>query len=179
MSGHSEAPSSQSIYLILISTFIFGFLSGVILFLQNNTGGEGDNSPTKNATGFEVLAYTYGGCERLGCASYRVTEDGSYTYFEKGRENGELKFDGTLDDEVLKTLKVMFADMDFATRMETKFSGTCPVQFDGIGYRYDITYKDKRYRFDSCVQNVNEVKLFDELSAYFSQFENEYRAHKE
>ena len=176
MSGHSEAPSSKSIYLILVSTFIFGFLTGGIVFLKNNTGGEGDGSSTSIQKGFEILAYTYGGCERLGCPSYRVTQDGLYTFFEKGRENETLKIDGEIDEESLDILKHEMNDADFEQFKEKKFEGTCPIQVDRVAFRYDITYKGERYRFDSCVEDVREVLLFNILLDFFSQFENEYNA---
>ncbi len=176
MSGHSEAPSSRSLYLILISTFIFGFLTGGIVFLQNNTGGEGDGSPTPVSKGFEVLAYTYGGCEKLGCPSYRIAQDGLYTFFERGRENETLKIDGEISEGSLDTLKIEMADADYVQLKETSFTETCPIEIDTVAFRYDITYKGERYRFDSCVQDLGEAPLFSMLEDFFLQFEDEYNA---
>jgi|CXWL01.1.fsa_nt_gi hypothetical protein len=175
MSAHSEAPSSKSLYLILVSTFFFGFLTGVIIFLQNNTGGEGDGSLNMNTKGFEILAYTYGGCERVGCASYRVIQDGSYTFMTRGRDGTDTKFDGELERDELDTLKTEITAVDFERIKETKFSGTCPSEFDGIAFRYDLTYKGDRYSFDSCVENLSDSAFFKVLLEYFPAFQESAR----
>ena len=175
MSAHSEAPSSKSLYLILGSTFLFGILTGVIVFLQNNTGGEGDGALTTNTKGFEILAYTYGGCERLGCASYRVIQDGTYTFMVRGRDGQDSKFVGELDSEALATLKTEIAVIDFEKALGKKFTGSCPIESDGIAFRYDITYKGDRFSFDSCAENLSGEPFFKTLLSLFTDLEDAAR----
>ncbi len=167
MSGHSEAPSTKSLYLILISTFFFGILTGVIIYLQNNTGGEGDGDLDMHTSGFEVLAYSYGGCERIGCASYRLIQDGTYTYMphEKGFEN--KKIEGELSKDDLNNIKKAISNINFEALKNLKFKGNCPSEYDGIAFRYDITYKGTRHSFDSCVEQLDSEALFEALGTFF------------
>lgn len=176
---HSHAPSSKSLFLILISTFLFGFLTGVIVFLQNNTGGEGDGSGTVTKKGFEILAYTYGGCERLGCPSYRIANDGTYQYFPRGRKNEDSKFESELSDDALDALKKEIKGVVFENVQSTKFNGTCPIVSDGIAFQYEIIYNGEPYRFDSCVENLSGVPFFKSLLTHFENFENEERRSRE
>lgn len=180
MSAHeSHPPSTTSLFLILISTFVFGLVAGGVVFLHNNTGGEGDGSSTKKDTkGFEILAYSYGGCERLGCASYRVADDGEYTYIVRGVKGGETKFEDELSNDDLDVLETNIAKVAFARIVATKFTGTCPTQYDGIAYRYDITYKGDQYRFDSCTKDLRDVAFFELLAEYFTTFEGESGGNK-
>jgi len=175
MSAHSEAPSSKSLYLILISTFFFGVLTGVIVFLQNNTGGEGDGALNTNTKGFEILAYTYGGCERVGCASYRVIQDGSYTFMVRGRDGQDVKFEGELDSDGLDVLKAEISTVNFEEIENSKFTGKCPIESDGIAFRYDITYKGDRFSFDSCVENLSGEQFFKTLLSLFADFQDSAR----
>ncbi|MFZ2253044.1 MAG: hypothetical protein WAW13_02585 [Minisyncoccia bacterium] len=175
MSAHSEAPSSKSLYLILVSTFFFGVLTGVIVFLQNNTGGEGDGSLNTNTKGFEILAYTYGGCERVGCASYRVIQDGSYDFMVRGRDGQNTKFEGELDRDTLSALKAEIDVVNFEKIMNTEFAGRCPIESDGIAFRYDITYKGIRFSFDSCKENLSDESFFKILLEYFPLLEERAR----
>jgi hypothetical protein len=172
MSGHSEAHSSKSIYTILVSTFVFGFLVGGIIFLQNNTGKEGDGALSTNTRGFEILAYSYGGCARLGCAAYKLVSNGSYTFMLRGIESTDAKFEGKLDSDTLKDLKSELEDTSFTKLKGTKFNGTCAVQTDGVAFRYEITYKNERHDFDSCAESIDREALFKILKEFFTEFQS-------
>ena len=160
----------KHLYLILISTFIFGFITGVILYLQNNTGKEGDGALEANTRGITILAYQYGGCTSLGCPSYRIANNGSYTYIIRDREAGEKRFEDVLSDSQQERIKDSLASIDLDAVYDTEFVGTCPIAYDGIAHRYDITYKGERYEFDSCTELLEGKELFDTLEDYFEIF---------
>ncbi len=168
---------TKHVYVILLSTFVFGFVSGAILFLYNNTGNGGDGAPVQleEEAAISVTAYRYGGCARGdGCASYRISDDGTYEYIVRSRAEGETRFADTLSSAekiaLFKTLK----DTNLAHLSDTSFVGTCPVEYDGTGYRYNITYYDKQYSFDTCVQDLENEPLFITLADYFEMFSNAY-----
>lgn len=168
---------TKHVYTILISTFVFGFVTGAILFLYNNTGGEGDGEPVhiEDAAAISVTAYRYGGCARGdGCASYRITDDGTYEYIVRSRADGETRFADTLNSAEKNALFKALKGTNLESLLDTAFTGTCPVEYDGTGYRYNITYYDTQYSFDTCVQDLENEPLFITLADYFEMFSNTY-----
>jgi len=160
----------KHLYLILTATFVFGALSGAILFLQNNTGNEGSGALDVTKRGFTVMAYQYGGCARMGCASYQILNNGSYMYIARNLNTGEGRFEDVLTTRQRDALRTLFADTDLNRLIDTKFTGSCPVEYDDVAYRYDITYQGDRYEFDACLQNIENVQLFTTLKNYFEIF---------
>lgn len=172
MSDHAPSSSFKNLYLILIATFVFGFATGVILYLQNNTGKEGDGAIETNTKGFTIEAYTYGGCEEMQrCASYRIQNDGSYTYFGRLGEE-ETKQEGTVTSAQRTDLRETLGDTELQALTNTTFGGECPAFVDGLAYRYEIEYEGNRYAFDSCVEELRGTPLFDTLENYFEIFTN-------
>ncbi len=166
----------KHLYLILVATFVFGFITGIIVFLQSNTGNEGDGSLITDTKGFSILAYTYGGCARGGgCPSYRIAQDGSYTYIQRSRDNGELKHEDSLSEKQHETLMVHVEDTNYTAILNSEFQGTCPITFDGVAYRYDIEYEGERYVIDSCKKDIEGAPLFEVLQSYFEVFSVMYR----
>ena len=162
----------KHLYLIFIATFVFGFIAGVILFLYNNTGQEVDTSHDgTNVEAFTIHAYMYGGCMRGGgCASYQISNDGSYTYIVRTQVSGERKFNGVLSKNKQIDLLEKVSTTEFDVVTNSQYTETCPVTFDGVAYKYDILYKGERYEFDSCIEDVEEEVLFDLLQEYFYIF---------
>ena len=170
----------KHLYLILIATFIFGFLTGVIVYFQNNTGEEGDGGLETNTKGFTIVAYMYGGCEMGGgCPSYRIANDGSYTYIVRDREAGETRHDDSLSRKLHDLLRAQVQGTDYERIFDTESSGTCPVVFDGAAYRYDIVYEGERYEFDSCEEDLGDEALFETLENYFTVFNVTYSTVRE
>lgn len=171
MSGHGPSgPSTKSLYLIFIATFVFGMVSGVIIFLQSNTGDAGNVGSVSNTDTMTIAVYAYGGCARGGCASYQITSDGAYTYLVRDPAGGEKRITDTLSQKQFTALEVQLADVDLPTIQASEFNGTCPITFDGIAYRYDITYQGVQYSLDSCVHDVEGNAFFDTLTNYFEIF---------
>jgi hypothetical protein len=161
----------KHLYLILIATFVFGFLTGVILFLQNNTGKEGDGGIQTNTKGFTILAYEYGGCTKTGgCPSYRIANDGSYSYITRDSIKGEAKHDDSLSSKQFEALRTRLGEVDFNAIDDTEFKGTCPSATGGIAYRYDIEYQGERHEVDSCIEIIGNQPLFKMLEDYFGIF---------
>ncbi len=160
----------KHLYLILGSTLIFGMISGVVLFLSNNTGEEGDGGLETSTRGFTIIAYQYGGCMRLGCSSFRIANNGTYMYITRDAQTGEERFEDVLSDKQLDTLRSLIAGTNFNRISDSTFSGTCPITYDGMAYRFDITYKGERYELDSCEESLDGFQLFDTLGSYFEIF---------
>jgi len=158
----------KHLYLILITTFIFGFVTGAIVFLQNNTGKEGGGAIPTDTRGFEILAYMYGACEQSGCDSYRITADGTYTYIVR-KNQYEKRYEGSLNKNDLDSLRTQLAETSFANVEKSAFGGTCPATRGDIAYRYDITYKGTHYTFDSCKENLS-ASIFSTSKKYFEVF---------
>lgn len=159
----------KHLYLILISTFIFGMVSGSVLFLYNNTGGEGDGERVDEEK-TSVTAYAYGGCERMGCASYRIEEDGAYTYIVHQNSGEELRYEDVLTSVQKKALFSKLKNTDLVQVQGSEFSGTCPAHFDGISYRYEVINGKDSYSFDSCREMTEDLPLFEVLRGYFEIF---------
>lgn len=166
----------KHIYLILIATFIFGFLSGVILFHYNNTGEEGGGKLKKETHDVIITARTYGGCERgARCASYRIVGDGAYLFIPQTGGDSSVKYEGTLSEKQQSVLFSVLAETDLGVAQNTSFEGTCPADHDGVAYRYDIVRGDEEYSFDSCVVDMSNAPLFASLRTYFTYFSTTHR----
>lgn len=164
----------KHIWLVLIATFVFGFLTGVIVYIQTNTGEEGDGSIESIAKGIAITASLYGGCERIGCPSYRIEDDGSYIYIIWTNEGNEVRYEDTLSDKQLAVLKTQMKETDFERLIDTEFTGTCPITFDGPAYEYTLEYRGERYELDSCIEVLEGEPLFTTLSEYFTIFDTLY-----
>lgn len=182
-------------YFILIATFIFGFVSGGILFLYNNVGGVSDvdavtteetllddvekpgADTVKKGTKADVLPFTeitvheYGGCARTdGCASYHISNTGAYIFMVRSRGEKEKRYEGMLSQDEQNVLAKAFADVDIVTTIDSTFVGMCASATDGIAYRYDLVVRGTSYGLDSCVQTLKDVAFFDILNTYFNEF---------
>ncbi len=166
---------TKHLYLIIISTFLFGFVSGVIIFLSSNTGKEGDGSITSSSNETSIVVTMYGGCSRDGeglCPTYRIADDGSYTFIAPSATNPTQQFKGSLTTAERTALMQKLGKTDFVNAQKTVFTGECPVNVDGIAYRYDIETAYTQYAFDSCKQNIESIDLFTTLNSYFETFTN-------
>lgn len=158
----------KHVYLIFIATFIFGFISGSILFLMNNTGNEGDGAiPKIGDTSIVVTAY--GDCAQAGCASYRIESNGAYTYILRNGTEEKDKITNSLSSAQKKALFDAMDVVDFQKVTESRFRGSCPGKQGGISYRYVITQDSVPYSFDSCMQKT-DGRFFEILKEYFEIF---------
>ena len=176
-------------YMIIVATFLFGFLAGVILFLYNNVGKDDpeassvdtiepsvreSQSASSETNTTVIAAYRYGGCARAsGCASYRIADDGAVTYVLRGGDDDGRRED-TLSTEELETLFQTLYETNLEKVSESTFSGTCPADYDGTAYRFEVTYDGERYPFDTCTQNLQNEPLFVLLEDYFDVFYDTY-----
>lgn len=164
---------ARLMYLISGSTLLIGFLAGVFLYFETRNPNDvplpTDEAETADA-GFEIIGYSYGGCERVGCASYRLLEEGSYSYLAMDQQNGDERFEDTLSAKRIEELGNAVYDVDFEEVLATPFTGTCPITYDGLAYRYEIRIEGARYSFDSCKQDLDTDPLFGLLNNYFEIF---------
>lgn len=171
MSSHGHEPNKKSQFMMLGATFIFGLVSGAILFLFNTIGNEGGGALEETNTGFVVIAHMYGGCaEGGGCPSYRITEDGSYEYIKRELGNVEKRSNGVLSNTQIKILRDRVTTTDFDALRQTTFADECPANLDGAAYRYEIEYLGEQYSLDSCVHNLGANMIFGSFQDYFELF---------
>lgn len=157
----------KHMYVLIFTTFLLGMAAGVYGFLMTRDAVVWKTTPdAPQVRGFEISAYTYGGCEHLGCSTYRIGDDGTYTY--RGNSESERR-EGTLPQEAKDALTRTLLDTPLSSVSESPFTGECPTYVDGLGYRYEIRRGSETYRVDSCVHNL-DGPLFTMLEEYFTVF---------
>ncbi len=157
-------------YIVLISTLLFGFCTGMYVFFISRTPAEPVFEVDTSTNGFEIIANRYGGCERVGCTLYRIFDDGTYTYLSYNSMSEGRRFEDSITDTQRETLELLLEGTDFTEVKEQLFTGTCPITYDGIAYRYDIRFDGVWYSIDSCIEDIEEEALFLELKKYFDIF---------
>jgi hypothetical protein len=141
-----------------------------MVFLLNHTGKEGDGSIEAASKGLTIIASSYGGCSLVGCPSYRIENNGSYTYILRNPEGNEVRYEDKLSTRQLEVLRTQVKETDFDYLDDTEFVGTCPIAFDGLAYEYVIEYKGERYEVDSCIEVLSGSSFFKTLEEYFTVF---------
>jgi hypothetical protein len=160
----------KHLYLLTLLTFLTGFASGIFVYFETR----GDLLPqitvedTKEEKGYDIVATTYGGCERVGCASIRFKDDGSYVYLVNDRNGEYERFEDRISSKQRETLTKLLNDTPLETVAHTPYEGTCPATYDGVAYRFAIRVGMESYDIDSCVSAVEGVPLFDTLTEYFA-----------
>jgi hypothetical protein len=164
----------KHLYLIFIATFVIGFLSGVLVYLQSHTGKEGDGAIEDTPNGFVVTASRFGGESDFVSTSYRLTENGSYTYIERSEGSAEVKNTGTLPKQELSLLRTKITEVNYDEINGSTFVGVCPITTGGYAYRYTILYDGAEYAFDSCKQVTAGNSFFEVLNTYFKLLEESH-----
>lgn len=160
----------KHLYLIFIATFVIGFLSGVLVYLQSHTGKEGDGAIEDTPKGFVVTATRFGGGQGLVSSSYRLTENGSYTYIERREGSAEMKYADTLQKHDLEVLRTKIGEVNYDEIQASTFVGVCPITTGGYAYRYTILSEGVEYAFDSCKHVTSGNSFFELLNMHFNQF---------
>lgn len=161
----------KHVYLTLVSTLFIGFFSGIYMyFLTREPNVPKEITPVEEDAGFEVIANRYGGCERVGCTLYRIHEDGTYMFLKYNSGSEGERFQDSVTETQRENLRALLADTDFVGVKELVFTGICPTTYDGIAYRYEITYEGETYSFNSCEEDLENEPLFIELKNYFDIF---------
>ena len=157
--------------ILFLITFLTGFGSGVSMYAETRVVEEFDPEEVNGTeqAGFEILVYTYGGCERVGCTSYRLLDDGTYTYLVRNLD-GDARYEDSISPKRLEELVLLLRDTDFDEVSETSFMDTCPVLYDGLAYRYELRINGIAHSLDSCTQDLSGFILFDILVNYFDIF---------
>lgn len=162
----------KHLYLVLFSTFLAGFLAGVVILLQTRTGGDVESVASNNEEkivheeGVTIRARMYGGCLRIGCPSYQINSEGVYVHIggdgvEDGRSNG------TLSQNEHRALVEAVKQSNLEALLKTTFKGTCPVTYDGVAYTFEIIVEGTEYLLDSCKHTLSDVPVFTQLENYF------------
>lgn len=160
----------KHLYILLISTFIAGFLTGVYVYMVNRIQTE--STPTdNNPKGFVIVADMYGGCEMFGqCPSYRLLQNGSYTYIIDSREGEGGIYEDNISRQRKAEILLLLKETDFEAIEDSEFTGTCPIAFDGPAYSFEIFFDGETYNIDTCIEAVEGEPLIDSLIDYFEIF---------
>ncbi len=165
---YSVVIMQKHLYVFLLLTFFMGFLGGMYLYFLTRSANDAPSaSPSVSKKGYEIIATTYGGCERIGCASLRILDDGSYTYLVPGNDAEYSRYEDVLSDVQIEELTNFIENTSFDSIEMSKFQGTCPITYDGVAYRFEVTFEGKIYDLDSCVNDLGKIPLFDEFVRYF------------
>lgn len=165
----------KHLFILLAGTFGMGIVSGMFIFFATQDATEPlfDFEGTSLSRGFEIIADTYGGCQRLGCVSYRISDNGSYTILRSSRTGSDIRGEGTLSTTALASLKNQLKKTDFTSLEASEQNGACAADTDGVAYQYEIRVGDTTYRLNSCKQNLEGEALFSTLETYFTDFSEE------
>lgn len=162
----------KQFYFIILSTFVIGMCAGAYIFIASREEDPLFDFNHTETQSFEVVADAYGGCMRSGsCASYRIAEDGSYTYLVPVRDGEPLRDTGTLANDEFAALKRLVQTADLGAIETSTFAGSCPITYDGLGYTYTIQTKEESYTLDTCKQELEGERLFEILEEYFTTFD--------
>lgn len=166
----------RHIYLSVLMTFAVGLAVGVLVFFQSRTGEVSTATPvTETEGGFEILGYKYGGCEKFGCTSYRILHDGSYTFIERNKDGEDRRYEDVISPKRLSELETLIADTDFEKILGALYTGICPVEYDGVAFRYEVRRGEERFSLDSCREDLDTDPLFVHLADYFEIFSVTHR----
>jgi hypothetical protein len=163
----------KHLYFILLLTFVTGLTAGIYGFFMTQVDTSPDSSGTQmeDSSGFEIRATVYGGCERVGCTSFKLREDGSYTYLSPDAVHSYARFEDEISPRQLERIAELLMGAKLARIGETTTDDICPVMYDGIAYRFDIRRENETFSFDTCVHNIKNEELFIELIKYFAIME--------
>ena len=150
-----------------------GIVTGSYVYYLNTTEETSSYIPELNETpDFMVIAELYGGCMRGDvCASYRIVDDGSYTYIAPQYDEDAERVTGKLSRTELAELKQLVASSDLSGILSSTFGGVCPITYDGVAMKYDITIGGENYGIDTCMDDIGDDPLFSLLEEYFYTFE--------
>ena len=156
----------RAFYFTLITTFFVGFISGSYVYFVTE-----DELPQffagTDVPDYEIIGDTYGGCQRLGeCPSFLIQDSGTYTHLSPKRGEEPERTTRQLTRDTREDIRDLLRSTDFERIENSTFSGTCPIAYDGLAFRYEIHIGEVRYRLDTCRQEV-EGELFEYLTQYF------------
>ncbi len=165
----------KHLYLVILLTFVTGFATGIYgYFMTRSDDASVSEVSMREEEGYEILVTVYGGCSRIGCPSFRLLEDGAYTYLASQGVRDYARFEDVISDRQRELITSLLAETALSHVTETRYTGTCPVSYDGIAYRFDIRTEGNQYSFDSCVQSLDDEPLFLELVKYIDIMEATY-----
>lgn len=144
-----------------------GFVAGVYIFFASRLPIE-PTGPTQETKGFEVIADMYGGCARIGCASYRIENNGSYLYMVRNVNGEDLRFEDQISSKRANELGELIVSEDFKKLAESTFTGTCPTAYDGVAFRFTIRQDGVSHLIDTCEHDTEGSDVITELVDYFS-----------
>ncbi len=162
--------TSQQLF-VLIFTFIVGMAAGGYMYV---TGFATEYKDTGVAEAQDVdltiIAEQVGGCQMGGvCPSFRLTSDRRYTYIPQHGLDADTPAatEGRISQGVFVRLIEIMNETDFASLNQT--NDVCQAAFDGIDYRYQITFNGENYELNSCGTTFYGTRLYNQLLLLWSE----------
>ncbi len=169
---------TPKIFIIAISSFVIGLVTGsFVYYTEFRREFEEPTQPSPQVSesviagaapsedGFSVTATAYGGCERLGCSSYRIADTGAYIYA------GKESIDGILPAAALQNLELALRQAPLERQSQAVDKTNCSSFVDGGDFRYDIVFAGTSFTLDTCRTNFdNDTDLGKILLAFWQDF---------
>ncbi|MBX2866678.1 hypothetical protein KTR10_01835 [Candidatus Kaiserbacteria bacterium] len=158
----------KAFYFTLVTTFLVGFIAGSYIYFVTEDALP-DFFAGTDVPDFEIIGDAYGGCQMLGaCPSFVLRDDGTYIHQIPQRGGTPINTESRLSSVDRSEVRELLRATNLARIEQSTFSGTCPIAFDGLAYRYRIYIGETRYDLDSCRQDL-EGELFEYLPHYFER----------
>ncbi len=98
-----------------------------------------------------IEGYQYGGCERAGqCASFRIQDDGEYSYLATSVPTSEGRFGGVIPRRDWQAIRNRLTAPVLAASATPVSPESCASFVDASDVRYEITFQGERYVLDTC-----------------------------
>lgn len=169
----------KHLYILIISTFFFGLITGGLIFFMSNTGQE-PSSPSVGNIGnpfsgsFVVIGRMYGACESQGgCVSYRIGSDGAYSVARFDATGASDTSEGDFSQTQYTELRRALGGVSLDAVVGSAAGTSCPTSRGGDAYRYEIDMDGVRYSVNSCVNDTDGFPLFTLLESYFETLPRE------
>jgi len=145
----------QDLVTILI-TFLCGIIAGGYLYVMGFKPQIAQVAselipPPDPAKIITIEGYQYGGCERSGrCASFKIQDNGEYSYLETSVPTARGTYSGTLARRDWQQIRSRLTEERLVSNSLAVQPETCASDYDLIDYRYQIQFQGESYRLDTC-----------------------------
>lgn len=156
-------------WMIVFMTFITGVAAGSFIYFKGFAEIDFDpNSavaPFEEIADFEVSVAQYGGCARgaNNCPSYRLNNDGSYTFINRKG----VSTSGVVSAKLLSGIKEAATSFNFEAHSRKIEPKQCAAFIDANDMSYFVEIDGEGYDLDTCYTALDSdaefIELLDEL----------------
>lgn len=159
-------------WFLVTFTFFVGVFCGVYLYVtayQPNYKSD-ESTGTALASDFNVIGFAYG--TRVSESSFRLQEDGSYTYIAD-ESNIDERESGELPQSLFNAVSRAIAASDLDAMAAPVERDDCDSFTDQGDFEYDIEYEGESYTLDTCLTDfAKDSNLAEALAAVWRYLAN-------